>query len=84
MTEGGVPKELLDLIEDSAPADGFDFGGNAHIEDGEVVLDFGQHEGEALGDVPTGYLQWMISEDFPQDLLDEVEDELLGRFNFDD
>jgi uncharacterized protein (DUF3820 family) len=56
------------------------FCGRAHIENGEVVLDFGRHSGEPLSCVPTGYLKWfMRCEDFPPDLVDEVKDELESR-----
>ncbi len=61
--------------------DGWDFGGRAHWEGGEVVLDFGQHEGEALRDLARddetrGYLEWMEGEDFPPDLITAVEEAL--------
>lgn len=60
------------------PSD-YDFGGKAHFVGGEVVLDFGLFEGYALWDVPTGYLLWAVREDFPEDLVTIMEEELEQR-----
>lgn len=60
----------------------YDFEGKAHVnESGEVVLDFGKHQGpdKTIRDVPTTYLQWMLGEEFPEDLVVAVEEELERR-----
>ncbi len=31
------------------------------MEPSDIMLDFGKHRGKRLGDVPTGYLRWLLS-----------------------
>ena len=58
--------------------DAYDFEGRAHFEGAEIVLDFGKHQGERLSEVPRGYLAWAVDEDFPEDLVTVMEEEM-GR-----
>lgn len=50
---------------------------------GEVVLGFGKHQGRPLKEMATterGYLEWIVSSDFPPDAKDLVRQALNGRF----
>ena len=59
----------------------WDFEGKAHWEDGEVMLDFGCYKGMTLREIAwddegEGYLQWVLGEDFPEDLHTAIEEVL--------
>ena len=65
----------------SQSPDDWDFEGKAHWEDGEVVLDFGRYKGMTLREIAwddegEGYLQWVLGEDFPEDLQTAIEEVL--------
>lgn len=47
---------------------------------GDVVMPFGKHKGECLADIPVGYLDWLIGQDFLRgDLRDCIERHLEDR-----
>lgn len=42
-----------------------DFDGKFKWSDDQVVISFGKHAGTPIEDLPTSYLQWMLTSDFP-------------------
>lgn len=60
-----------------------DFRGLAHIEEMTmVVLDFGKFRTEPLDQVPGAYLRWMLTQQFPRDLVIAVRDVLDSRTRY--
>jgi len=50
-------------------------------EDGCTVLLFGKHEGEAIEEIPDGYLKWLEGETDDDTLREAVQKELGWREN---
>jgi DNA polymerase-3 subunit epsilon len=52
-------------------------------EDGEAVINFGKNTGQRLKDMAhtePGFLQWILSKDFPRDTQEIVRNALSGSF----
>jgi hypothetical protein len=52
------------------------------MSDSDFKMPFGKHKGEALADIPVGYLDWMIGQDWMDekpDLKRRIEDHLATR-----
>jgi uncharacterized protein (DUF3820 family) len=50
------------------------------MSDPNPTLPFGKHKGEKCGDVPVGYLDWLIGQDWLKpDLKEQIEQHLKGR-----
>ena len=64
-----------------ADPDDWDFESRAHVDTrtGGIVFDFGKNAGRELGNIDTGYLRWLLDQDFPEDLLTAVAEELETR-----
>lgn len=81
-TEG---KDEFSYAEIPEVDSGYDFGGKAHFEGDEVVLDFGKrHKGDRLSEVADfdpSYLTWIMDEDndFPSDLVTACKEALRGK-----
>ncbi|MCO4763563.1 MAG: 3'-5' exonuclease [Myxococcales bacterium] len=70
-------EEVADVIDPMRKAR---IGGTQHIrwtEDGDVVIDFGKHRGQRLGDIAagpnSGYLRWIRDKDFPAHVRDACD-----------
>ncbi len=57
----------------------WDFEHRAYVEGGHVILNFGKHKGDCIEDIDEKYLEWMLEQDFPEDLVTAVEEELEAR-----
>lgn len=50
------------------------------MNDPTVVMPFGKHKGEEIGEIPTSYLDWLIGQDWLKaDLRECIEDHLETR-----
>jgi uncharacterized protein (DUF3820 family) len=50
------------------------------MDDSDPILPFGKHKGERCSDVPVGYLDWLIGQDWLKpDLKQEIENHLETR-----
>ncbi|MEO6325198.1 MAG: 3'-5' exonuclease [Thermoanaerobaculia bacterium] len=82
---GDLPQTLDGLHLYSTPAEGrfVDPDKRFFWRDGEAVFNFGDHRGRALAEVARsspGYLDWMVSRDFPEDAKRIARDALKGIF----
>ena len=57
--------------------------GKLRWRDGEVVIGFGRNSGARLRDLVRdnkGYLDWILSNDFPEDTKEIIREALAGRY----
>lgn len=52
--------------------------------DGSMIMPFGKYEGEAIEDIPSSYLRWLVEslDDDKADLIEAAEAELQYRDNY--
>ena len=75
--------ELDDLLSPAAAKDGVDRAAKFVWRPEGAVFSFGKHQGKTLRDVATqapGYLDWILSTDFPEDAKELVRKALAGDF----
>ncbi len=80
-----LPRTVAGLDAWSTPSFGSaaDVSGKFSWKNGEVVFSFGRHQGRALRVVAVeerGYLEWILTQDFPGDARKLVEGALKGMF----
>lgn len=46
-----------------------------HDEEGALIMNFGKHQGEYVEDVDEDYIEWMWTQDFPEDVMEAIEEE---------
>ena len=71
-----APMTIDDLIElslYSQPPDAVDPRGQFRRRDGQIIFAFGKHKGRKISEVPVSYLKWMLTENFPVQIHEEIE-----------
>lgn len=63
--------DMGDLLRLSRKPDEVDRARRLRVQDGEVVFNFGLHEGEPIRD-HEDYLDWMLSRDFPEETKERI------------
>ena len=80
-----LPRDVVALDRWMRPGgeDAVDRSGKFQWKEGEVVFAFGKHQGRSLRQVAaenSGYLEWIVKSDFPDDAKRLVGEALQGRF----
>ena len=76
----------LAALRSDRGATSLDAGGRIKWRDGAARLNFGKHRGATLQeirDTHSGYLEWILAKDFPDDLKTIVREALNGNYPVD-
>ena len=49
------------------------------LDTDDPIINFGKHKGKHVSEVPLEYLNWIYHEDFPEPVIEAVDNELTRR-----
>lgn len=78
-THWSLPRDLDELHELQWPG-WLTTDGSFRMVKGVATCSFGKHRGTAMRDIPSGYYNWLVKSDFPEDVKELCRDALYGKF----